>query len=190
MADSVTRELTVGIFKLHFLNRNWSTNWTRCQNSGQIDVISMKLFGSNRRRFSRATQATSILYVFKTLRFHSTENVAKVSRRHYRFHVVFAKPKNASKTLQPDTAHVPCSIIFLCWLRPMSCDRFLIDTTQAFLKSPVQTNTFSVRENSALGTVFKNLRFQWKRSHLCSVLVCGTEGENASKEMRFPMKTC
>ena len=68
-----------------------------------------------------------------------------------------------SKTLQPDTAHVPCWIMLLCGLGPMSCDRFLIDITQAFLKSPVHTYTFSFEthifyassEITTWGTVFR-----------------------------------
>ena len=53
MADSVNRELTVDVFKLHFM---WRTIRKRCLNSGQIDVISMEFFGSNRTRFSRGTE--------------------------------------------------------------------------------------------------------------------------------------
>ena len=43
-------------------------------------------------------------------------------------------------------------------------------------------------KTSTLGTVLKNLRFQWKRSHLFIVLVW-TEDENASIKMRFQMNT-
>ena len=80
------------------------------------------LFALRRHSFHRS----SIL-----ARFHFTENVANVSRLHFRFHFVFAHPhKN-------DTARHCACVILLRGLGPMSCDRFLIGITQAFLKLPV-----------------------------------------------------
>ena len=77
------------------------------------------LFALRRHSFHRS----SIL-----ARFHFTENVANVSRLHFRFHFVFAHPhKN-------DTARHCACVILLRGLGPMSCDRFLIGITQAFLK--------------------------------------------------------
>ena len=76
----------------------------------------------------------------------------------------------------------------MCTLGPMSCDKFLIDITQAFLKSPVHTNKFSF-ENVPFSMRFENPRFQWKRSQNFIVLVCRTKGEKASQKMRFQMKT-
>ena len=76
----------------------------------------------------------------------------------------------------------------MCTLGPMSCDKFLIDITQAFLKSSVHTNKFSF-ENVPFSMRFENPRFQWKRSQNFIVLVCRTKGEKASQKMRFQMKT-
>ena len=138
--------------------------------------------------------------------FHWRNCIATSWRNNYQYELPFSlrfrpstlKRQNASKTLQPDTAHVPYWIILLYRLGLMSYDRFLIDITHAFLKSPIHTSTFSF-ENASFSMRFRKPSL-WEpfskpfvfsendHSHLFIVLVW-TEGENASKNMRIQIKT-
>ena len=54
VVDIVNHELTVDVFSCILCRE--PLFWKRCLNSGQIDVISMEVFCSNRRRFSWVTQ--------------------------------------------------------------------------------------------------------------------------------------